>query len=86
MGATLDFYPGDMPSYAFLFGEDQGRYVITTPEPELVMEEAAVAGVSATVIGVTGGDVLKISEADSISVAALTEAHEGWLPAYMAIP
>ncbi|MBI1180009.1 MAG: phosphoribosylformylglycinamidine synthase subunit PurL, partial [Alphaproteobacteria bacterium] len=86
IGAALDYDRGELPSYAYLFGEDQGRYVITTRNPELVLEQAAVDGVSAWVIGVTGGDVLKISEADSISVAELKQAHEGWLPAYMAIP
>jgi phosphoribosylformylglycinamidine synthase II len=86
IGATLDYDRGGVPSYAFLFGEDQARYVITTNNPELVLEQAAVDGVSASVIGVTGGATLKISEADSISVAELTQVHEGWLPAYMAIP
>ena len=86
IGATLDYDRGGVPSYAFLFGEDQARYVITTSNPELVLEQAAVDGVSASVIGVTGGATLKISEADSISVAELTQVHEGWLPAYMAIP
>ena len=86
IGATLDYDRGGVPSYAFLFGEDQGRYVITTNSPELVLEQAAVDGVNASVIGVTGGATLKISEFDSISVAELTQVHEGWLPAYMAIP
>jgi len=86
IGAVLDYDRGGVPSYAFLFGEDQGRYVLTTNSPELVLEQAAVDGVSAWVIGVTGGATLKISEADSISVAELTQVHEGWLPAYMAIP
>jgi len=86
IGAVLDYDRGGVPSYAFLFGEDQGRYVITTNNPELVLEQAAVDGVTASVIGVTGGATLKISEFDSISVAELTQVHEGWLPAYMAIP
>jgi phosphoribosylformylglycinamidine synthase II len=86
IGAVLDYDRGGVPSYAFLFGEDQGRYVITTNSPELVLEQAAVDGVNASVIGVTGGATLKISEFDSISVAELTQVHEGWLPAYMAIP
>ena len=86
IGAVLDYDRGGVPSYAFLFGEDQGRYVLTTNNPELVLEQAAVDGVTASVIGVTGGATLKISEFDSISVAELTQVHEGWLPAYMAIP
>ncbi|MEN3951123.1 phosphoribosylformylglycinamidine synthase subunit PurL [Iodidimonas sp. SYSU 1G8] len=86
IGAALDYDRDGVPAYAFLFGEDQGRYVLTTASPELVLEQAAVAGVSASVIGVTGGDTLKIGEADAISVAELTQVHEGWLPAYMAVP
>ncbi|MGE0666614.1 MAG: phosphoribosylformylglycinamidine synthase subunit PurL [Sphingomonadales bacterium] len=86
IGAVLDYDRGGIPSFAFLFGEDQGRYVITTNNPELVLEQAAVEGVSASVIGVTGGAALKISDFDSISVAELKQVHEGWMPAYMAIP
>jgi phosphoribosylformylglycinamidine synthase II len=86
IGAALDYDRDGVPAYAFLFGEDQGRYVLTTASPELVLEQAAVAGVTASVIGVTGGDMLKIGEADAISVAELTQVHEGWLPAYMAVP
>ncbi len=85
IGVSLDYDRGEIPSFAYLFGEDQGRYVITTSNPELVLEQAAVEGVSASVIGVTGGAALKISEFDSISVAELKQVHEGWMPAYMAI-
>ena len=72
--------------HAWLFGEDQGRYVITTGEPDTVLGLAARAGVKARRIGSTGGDALTVDGAHPISLAGLRDAHEGWLPAYMAVP
>ena len=78
---------GVMPLHAWLFGEDQGRYLITTIEPDALLERASGQGVSATVIGTTTDDgALTVTGTKPISVARLTEAHEGWLPAYMAAP
>ena len=35
-------------------------------------------------VGVTGSDRLTLPGGESIAVADLSAAHEGWLPAYMA--
>lgn len=80
IGATLD-----VPVEAgFLFGEDQGRYVLTTTEPESLLAAAESAGVPARVIGRTGGAALTVSGEVAISVADLKRVNEEWLPAYMA--
>jgi phosphoribosylformylglycinamidine synthase len=79
-GAALD----SAEAAACAFGEDQGRYLVTTADAEALVAEAAGAGVPAQVIGTTGGDALTLNPGRAISVAVLSEAHEGWLPAYMA--
>jgi phosphoribosylformylglycinamidine synthase len=66
-----------------LFGEDQGRYLVTAREAEPVLEAARQAGVAAARIGVTGGDVLTLPGGRPISLGEIEAAHESWLPAYM---
>lgn len=76
---------GGIPLHAWLFGEDQGRYVVTTPDPAPLLEAARAAGVSARVIGRTRANHdLTLDGRVLISLDALRDAHEGWLPAYMA--
>ena len=41
--------------HAWLFGEDQGRYILTTADPDRVLAEAVAADIPAAVIGTTGG-------------------------------
>ncbi len=82
VGATVAL---DGPEHAVFFGEDQGRYVVTTaPEAtDAVMTEAKRAGAPVARIGVTGGDALKLGGAAPIALAALVEAYEGWFPGLM---
>ena len=68
----------------WLFGEDQGRYLVTTDDPETLLGAAEKAGVPALRIGATGGGTLAVGGSGAVSVAELREIHEGWLPAYMA--
>ncbi len=68
----------------WLFGEDQARYVLTTAAPDAVTAAADEAGVAASAIGHTGGAALTVTGADTRSLTELREAHEGWLPGYMA--
>ena len=86
IGAEIDPPYGKVPWHAWLFGEDQGRYLVTAadPDPRPILAAAEDAGVEARTIGVTAGSSLKISEANPISVEQLVRAHEGWFPKYMA--
>ncbi|MSO55135.1 MAG: phosphoribosylformylglycinamidine synthase subunit PurL [Rhodospirillales bacterium] len=86
LGATLDVPAGAPPIHAWLFGEDQGRYVVAVRDAEALVARARRAGVKAAVIGRTGGRELTIGGFRSISVEELRSIHEGWLPAYMAGP
>src|SRR5206468_8986902 len=54
-GVALDRPPPDLPGNAFLFGEDQARYVVETPDTAALLEAARAAGVPARVIGTVGG-------------------------------
>jgi phosphoribosylformylglycinamidine synthase len=83
IGAVLEG-PSALAAHAFWFGEDQGRYVVTGKNADLIVERAKAAGVILTRLGATGGKVLAISGERPIAVAQLKEAFESWLPAYMA--
>ncbi len=77
---------GMPPSHGWLFGEDQARYIVTSPNGEEILAAAAAAGVPAARIGTTGGSGLTLGGGETISLAALREAHESWLPRYMDNP
>ena len=86
IGAALPEAPEDMPAHAYLFGEDQARYLLaveaeTAPD---ILYAASAQGIDAAAVGVTGSDRLTLPGGETISVADLKAAHEGWLPAYMA--
>lgn len=85
IGARIAALPAG-PAHAVLFGEDQGRYLLSLPAgaAEAVVAEAKAAGVPAQVIGKTGGGELALPGEAAVSVAALRETHESWLPDYMA--
>jgi phosphoribosylformylglycinamidine synthase subunit PurL len=82
IGATISC-PADIPAHAFLFGEDQARYLLATSALDVVKKNAEKAGVSALVLGRTGGDALTVAGANAISIAALRRINEAWLPFYM---
>jgi phosphoribosylformylglycinamidine synthase len=83
LGATLTRPPGAPVLHAFAFGEDQGRYLVTTADGPALVSRAQKAGIPAAVLGRTGGAELTLEGAGTISVARLKAAFEGWLPAYM---
>jgi phosphoribosylformylglycinamidine synthase len=83
IGAAIDCPAEGPPSHAWLFGEDQGRYLVAVSDPATMLEAAKSAGVPAQAIGRTGGDALTVDGAYTISLAELRTAHESWLPDYM---
>jgi phosphoribosylformylglycinamidine synthase len=73
---------------AILFGEDQGRYVVTTSNPDQVRAIANAAQLFTVPIGTTGGDSLVFDLVDrggrqSVNLADLRAAHEGFFPKLM---
>ncbi|TXL77631.1 phosphoribosylformylglycinamidine synthase subunit PurL [Vineibacter terrae] len=75
------------PVHAYLFGEDQGRYVMAVRPAvaDAVLASAAAAKVPATRLGSSGGAALTVEGVLAISVADLRRTHEAWLPAYMEV-
>ncbi|HHZ08204.1 MAG TPA: phosphoribosylformylglycinamidine synthase subunit PurL [Rhizobiales bacterium] len=88
IGATIPG-PAEGDPIPFLFGEDQGRYLVTVgldPQGEEIAElwrRAEEAGIFAPWIGTTGGDALRFGDDWTIPVSHLKVAHESWFPAYM---
>jgi phosphoribosylformylglycinamidine synthase len=76
--------PG-VPRHAQLFGEDQGRYVITA-KPALaqaILRDAEPLNIPARFLGVTGGTDLVLADGSAIGVGELRQLHEHWFPTYM---
>ncbi|MSO98348.1 MAG: phosphoribosylformylglycinamidine synthase subunit PurL [Rhodospirillaceae bacterium] len=84
IGCTLDD-PG-APRHGLLFGEDQGRYIVTckTADAKRIIADTDEMGVPVKVIGRTGGSDISIIGAGAVSLKALHILHEGWFPTYMA--
>jgi phosphoribosylformylglycinamidine synthase len=73
---------------AMLFGEDQGRAVLSTSQPDGVRELAAAAQLFSIPVGTTGGDAITFDlvgrgGGQKIGLADLRTAHEAFLPAIM---
>jgi len=82
-GAALEAAP--FAAHAFWFGEEQGRYVVTTAAAarEGIVARARAAGVPVLRLGITGGDALTPKGERPILVAKLRDSFEAWFPAYM---
>ncbi|MBP7704678.1 MAG: phosphoribosylformylglycinamidine synthase subunit PurL [Caulobacter sp.] len=70
-------------AHPFLFGEDQARYLISTNEPDALIEAAQAAGLHASVVGLAGGEKFASRGLFSIPLEKLRAAHEDWMPNYM---
>ncbi|KQO77922.1 MAG: phosphoribosylformylglycinamidine synthase subunit PurL [Methylobacteriaceae bacterium] len=86
IGAALPAALEGVPVHAYLFGEDQGRYLIAVPAEAAadLLYSASAQGIDASTVGIVTGDSLVLPGEETISVAELKAAHEGWFPAYMA--
>ncbi|WP_028794218.1 phosphoribosylformylglycinamidine synthase subunit PurL [Thalassobaculum salexigens] len=77
--------PEGAVAHAWAFGEDQGRYVVTTSDPAGLTARAESAGVPAATVGtVADGGRLTLNGMPLISGEELSRRHEAWLPKYMA--
>ncbi|MEM8950826.1 MAG: AIR synthase related protein, partial [Pseudomonadota bacterium] len=85
IGADLEAVPEGDAAAGWLFGEDQGRYILAVEADRLesLLDKAGNAGVIARAIGRTGGRSLTLKGCDAISLSELAERHERWLPGYM---
>jgi phosphoribosylformylglycinamidine synthase len=76
---------GTASEHGWLFGEDQGRYVVsaTPAEAPRILADAPLANTTARVIGTVGGTELKLGDHRAISLRDLNDRHAQWLHAYM---
>ena len=87
VGAEIKLPSADNPA-AVLFGEDQGRMLVTTRSADSVRAIANAAQLFAIEIGTTGGDAIVIRSSkggasQSVTLAQLRAAHEGFFPKLM---
>ncbi len=78
--------PETCDAIAFLFGEDQARYLLAVSQSsaQSILDEARAAGVPAASLGAVGGAIVSVAGQGEIALDVLKAAHENWLPSYMA--
>jgi phosphoribosylformylglycinamidine synthase len=83
IGAEIGVHP-----IPFLFGEDQGLYLIAADveEAKRILTNARAAKIPARMLGRSWGEALKLGSEEPIALARLRETHERFLPDLMAAP
>jgi phosphoribosylformylglycinamidine synthase len=82
-GVTVKLPEGIALPHAFLYGEDQGRYLVATDDGGALLAAAQAAGVPAVQLGYSGGPDLTVEGLLALPLSELRLAHEAWLPTYM---
>ncbi|KAA5800999.1 phosphoribosylformylglycinamidine synthase subunit PurL [Alkalicaulis satelles] len=79
-------YSGPLPHFAWMFGEDQARYLIAADAQtaETIRANAREADVPVSVIGLAGGRHVSVNGAHAIDLIGLKQAHETWMERLMA--
>jgi phosphoribosylformylglycinamidine synthase len=72
-----------IPAHAWLFGEDQARYLVATRAGDALLAAAEASEVPARVVGEGCNDVIACPGLFSIDLERLRTAHEGWMPSFM---
>jgi phosphoribosylformylglycinamidine synthase subunit PurL len=81
IGAKLSLPTAANPA-AIMFGEDQGRILVTTSDPDGVIARASESNIFAARIGETGGTAIE-GPGFSANLSDLRKAHEGFFPKLM---
>ncbi len=72
-----------IPLFAFMFGEDQSRYIIVTKNADEILDAAKKANILAQLIGHTISAPIISLNGEAIDIAELKAANEGTIPALM---
>ncbi|MGO9171940.1 MAG: phosphoribosylformylglycinamidine synthase subunit PurL [Rhodomicrobium sp.] len=75
-----------LAAHAGAFGEDQGRYLVaaSTKALEAILKQAGALGLPARVAAQIEGDAIAVRGEAPLPLSRLRQAHEGWLPGFMA--
>ena len=87
IGASLHYALDSIGPYleTAWFAEDQGLYVVTTPDAHRLHRWAHEADFTCYLIGFTGGSSIRWKSAGEVTLAALRAAHEGFFPKLMGV-
>jgi phosphoribosylformylglycinamidine synthase len=83
VGAEIALPETNIPSHAFLYGEDQARYLVASPRADKILNSARKVDVPAVILGNSGGVSLAVKDVLSVALSDIKAAHEAWLPTYM---
>jgi phosphoribosylformylglycinamidine synthase len=83
IGMTMTVVPQIPNPGAILFGEDQGRYVVTTDNSDPMLRKLAQAVVPHLFLGSVGGDALRLPGGRGVALGELRRAHEDFFPSLM---
>ncbi len=82
VGSALD--GGALSPHAMLFGEDQARYIVTTKNPDALVQGERASGIEVHALGMTtAASVIKLGDSATVPLDDLRKAHEGFFPALM---
>ena len=72
-------------THGWLFGEDQGRYLLAVEEHSVnpILSTAKAKGIHAEIVGRVEGDRVKAVGGFDVTLSDLRQAHENWLPNLM---
>jgi phosphoribosylformylglycinamidine synthase len=75
----------ELPAHAWLFGEDQGRYLlgVSNAHEYEVLARAEAAGAPARLVGDAGGADVAAKGVFDLPIERLRQANEAWLPSFM---
>ncbi|MGE3245940.1 MAG: phosphoribosylformylglycinamidine synthase subunit PurL [Beijerinckiaceae bacterium] len=87
IGAEIDLPASAPASHLWLFGEDQGRYILTVSRGAAaeIIKAGKDADVPVAEIGTTRGAELILPDSNPISLSELRAMHENWLPSFMGL-
>ncbi len=81
IGAELTL-PGAKSLTAVMFGEDQGRIIATTRDPDTLIARANAVELYASVVGRTGGDALTFGDS-RVTLMQMRKAHDSFFNDWM---
>ncbi|RCL03504.1 MAG: phosphoribosylformylglycinamidine synthase [Candidatus Tokpelaia sp. JSC161] len=82
-GATIKL--GSGPRHAELFGEDQGRYILSVHSMSVdsIIKKAKKENIPVRYLGTAGGAYLFVEECFKIEIKKIALLYENWFPHYM---